>query len=130
MGNGKNHSIGPFVDRCVIYYETHDKCWVAHSLRTDQIGAGDCVVDALTALLRAVDFVLKDAAQDHTLAVFREAPKDIQDIANSAETLPREVFEIAHKMVRGKWPQSLPLCLEPDLGQTYTTNIREKSVAV
>lgn len=48
-------------DTCVIYYSREDKCWVAHSVRTDQIGMGDCVVHALADLMRAVEQVLRIA---------------------------------------------------------------------
>ncbi|MBM4026221.1 MAG: hypothetical protein FJ280_12565 [Planctomycetes bacterium] len=95
----------PFVDQCVIYYARPDNCWVAHSLRTDQIGAADSVVEALAALLRAVDFILADAAEDPTLAVFRAAPEDIREMSRHAMPLPKEIYEIAHKMARGEWPK-------------------------
>ena len=91
-------------DTCVIYESRADKCWIAHSLRTDQIGAGDCVVAALEDLLRAVEQVFKLAAEDGDVAIFREAPKRIQKMAESAEPLPREIYEIAHKRVHGGWP--------------------------
>ena len=111
----------PFVDHCVIYYARTDKCWVAHSLRTDQIGAADSVVEALAALLRAVDFVLEDAADDPTLTVFREAPPEIQEMSRQAMPLPKEIYEIAHKMARGEWPKEFA----PEFRATHKPYIAE-----
>jgi hypothetical protein len=128
MCNGKRQSVSPFPDQCVIYYAPEDKCWVAHSVRTDQIGTGDCIVDALASLLRAVDFVVEDAVQDHTLAVLREAPKEIQDMLNTAKLLPKEAFEIAHKMARGKWPQDFPANFTPKQDHLYKAAIKRSLV--
>ncbi len=130
MSSGRRQSVGPFPDRCVIYWAPKDKCWVAHSLRMDQIGTGHGVVDALAALLRAVSFVIEDAAQDPTLAVFREAPPEVQVLADSAKRLPKEVFDIAHKVAIGKWPQELPpVRFRAKSNLPWKAAISEKAVA-
>lgn len=113
-------------DECIIYYDKDDKCWVAHSLRMDQVGVGDCVIDALASLISAVDFVIEDASKDSSLAVFRDAPKEVQDMKAGAKKLPREIFEIAHKMVHGEWPKDLPLHSDPTQDNSYLTEIEEE----
>lgn len=97
--------IKPFKDVYVIYWSRPDDCWTAHSLRTDQIGIGDCVVEALSGLIRAVDHIVHFAERDDTLAVFREAPSAVRKKAENAQKLPEEVYEIAYKRVHGDWPK-------------------------
>ncbi len=91
-------------DACVIYYSREDGCWIAHGLHTDQIGTGDCVVRALADLMIALQELADLAAGDPSIATLREAPPAIQKKAQSAQALPRELYEIAHKMVHGEWP--------------------------
>ncbi|MGB2823246.1 MAG: hypothetical protein WBF17_19840 [Phycisphaerae bacterium] len=91
-------------DACVIYYSRGDGCWIAHGLHTDQIGTGDCVVHALADLMIALQELADLAAEDPSIAMLREAPPAIQRKARSAQPLPRELYEIAHKMVHGQWP--------------------------
>ena len=127
---GDPAKIKRIMDECVLYYDKDDECWVAHSLRMDQVGTGDCVVDALVSLLRAVDFVLHDAAEDMTLAYEREAPKEIQDLKIGATKLPHEVYEIAHKIVHGEWPEDLAVTFGGKPDHPYITEInQEDSVA-
>jgi hypothetical protein len=94
-------------DIAVLYRSEEDSVWVAHSLRTDQIGTGARIVDALADLIRAVDEVVAIAAGDATVAYLREAPAEIQKIKESAECLPSEIYEVAHKIARGQWPQEI-----------------------
>lgn len=92
------------MDECLIYYSRSDQCWIGHSLRTDQIGTGDCVLDSLTDLMSGIKNLLKLAAEDETIAIYREAPKAIKERAAKATLLPEEIFEIAYKKVYGEWP--------------------------
>src|SRR3982751_5626770 len=92
------------VESAVIYHSREDECWIAHSLRTDQIGTGNRIVDALADLIRAVDQVRRVAKADRTVALHRDAPKDIQRLAKRAKPLPREIYEVAHRMVHNEWP--------------------------
>lgn len=96
-----------FRDQIVLYESSEDKCWVAHSLRMDQIGTGDCVLDALVDAMRAVQEILELAAKDSTIRVYRDAPLKVQRLAQNAQPLPGEIFEIAHKIVHGKWPSDI-----------------------
>jgi len=105
---GKNRA--NIQEKILIYYSHSDKCWIAHSLSTDQIGVGDCIVEALMSLIKAVCFVVEDGFKDNTLKILRDAPKDIQQKISKAEKLPQEVYDIAFKMVHGEWPQDI----EPD----------------
>jgi len=91
-------------DICVIYYSRDDDCWIAHGLNTDQIGTGDCVLHALADLMTALKQLGELAAEDETIEVRRDAPVSIRKKVASAQRLPRELYEIAHKMVHGDWP--------------------------
>jgi hypothetical protein len=102
-----------FTEMCVIYESEEDKGWVAHGLRTDQIGCGDCVVDALVAYVRAVDNLLKVAGEEKDVQILREAPPEVQARQRTATPLPKEIYEIAHKRVRGTWPKGLPVEVSP-----------------
>jgi len=88
----------------VIYSSKEDACWIAHSLKTDQIGTGDRIVDALADVLKAIHLIQDEARKDSSLAVYRRAPKDILAKAKKAKRLPNDIFEVAHKMVHGDWP--------------------------
>lgn len=115
-------------DTCVIYFSRTDDCWIAHSLRTDQIGTGDCIINALADNLLAVSQVAIAAKEDPTLTLFRDAPKAIKDKALRAEELPREMYDIAYKMVHGSWPN----VHEPGFQskhRPFVTEIRETVVA-
>jgi hypothetical protein len=92
-------------DSFVIYRSDEDQCWVAHSLRTDQIGTGERMVDALADVLKAVYLVQDEALKDGSLAAYREAPKEIQDLAKKAKKLPTEIFDVAHMIAHGEWPK-------------------------
>lgn len=98
--NGKR-----FADTFAIFYSGEDKCWVAHSLRTDQFGTGKSVLDAFVNGMRAVDQVVALAAKKPGIQVFSEAPQEIQQIARRAQPLPKEIYDIAHKQLYGEWPE-------------------------
>ncbi len=115
-----------FVDICVIYASERDKGkWVAHSLETDQIGVGDCIVDALADLLKAIRQILDLADQEGDIAVFREAPARIKRMAETAQPLPREIYEIAHKRVHGEWPEDFEPSSKTPHRRKYKTEIHE-----
>jgi hypothetical protein len=101
VNKGKKHQ----ADSVVIYFSTEDDCWVAHSLRTDQIGVGERIVDALANVLKGIYLIQEEALKDGSLAVYREAPKEIQALAKRAKNLPNEIFDVAHMMVHGEWPK-------------------------
>jgi endonuclease YncB( thermonuclease family) len=92
-------------DSVVIYFSQEDNCWIAHGLRTDQIGTGDRIVDALAEVLRAIQAIHEEALKDGSLAVYRDAPKEIRDMFKAAKKLPGEIYEVAHKMAHGLWPE-------------------------
>ena len=102
-----------FQDEIVVYHSKVDGCWIAHSLRTDQVGPGESVVDALTELMRALRATLAAAEADETLAYLREAPPEVQAIARGSTPMPEELFEIAHKKVHGTWPEELSFDATP-----------------
>lgn len=92
-------------DEAVIYYSREDSCYIAHSLRMDQIGAGDSIVDALADVLKAAAQVIRLAERNESIAYLREAPTDVQALFQKAKPLPREIYEIAYKKAHGEWPQ-------------------------
>lgn len=94
-----------FRDTFVIFHSTEDQCWIAHSLRTDQFGTGECVVDALVDGMKAVDQVVALAKKKPDIQVLSDAPEQIQQIAKKAQPLPKEIYEIAHKKLYGDWPE-------------------------
>ena len=102
-----------FWDVFAIYYSKDDNCWIAHSIRTDQFGTGDCIVDALVDGMKAVDQVVALAQRKPNVKIFCDAPAKIQQIARKAKRLPDEVFEIAHKKLYGEWPKDLEVEFKP-----------------
>lgn len=114
-------------DMCVIYESREDGCWIAHGLRTDQIGTGGSVVEALADLIRAIDQIRELAQHDASVAVLRPAPADIQKMAHDARDLPHEIYEIAYRMVTGKWPADWKL--QPPKGETFKAEIPESATA-
>jgi len=110
--------------RCVIYYSRKDKCWVAHSLDLDQIGTGDCVLDALVGLLRAVDHVYHYAQKDPSLCVYRDAPDSVWDMFKTAQQLPGEIFEIAHKIVHHTWPEDIHADFDTKKNQKFKHQLK------
>ena len=105
------NNIRRLMETCVIYESKKDNCWIAHSLRTDQIGTGDDPLEALADLLVAVDQLLELAQEESDIEVFRPAPKYIQNMARRAMRLPKEIYEIAHRKARGDWPLDISLNL-------------------
>ncbi len=102
--------IPPFEDHVVIYHSAEDGCWIAHSLKMDQIGTGERIVDALADFIRCANALLKLADSDESIAYLREAPDAIKELARNSKVLPREIYEVAHKHATGEWPKdwSLP----------------------
>ena len=117
---------GRFEDTLVIYHSADDRCWIAHSLETDQVGTGNSIVDAMADAIKAVHQVFALAREDRTIAYRRRAPREIFAIRKHAKRLPGEFFEVAHKKVHGKWPQNLKLDIAPKAGSdAFTAEIRE-----
>ncbi len=122
----KVQTVPGFSDEIVIYHSRKDRCWIAHSLRTDQIGTGGRIVDALADAIRAVQQVVAEAVKDPTLVVLRDAPTSVQKYRSKSQKLPREIYEIAHKMVHGEWPADLDLSVEPKReSQRFTATFEE-----
>ena len=121
--------IRPFMDIFVIYSSKDDHCWVAHSLRTDQIGTGDCVLEALMDGMKAVDQIVELAEKDGDVEVFCDAPEEIAVLAKSAQPLPQELYDIAHKKLYGEWPDKCGIKLDVPASETFTIGVPEKVCA-
>ena len=102
-----------FSDTFVIYKSMPDRCWIAHSLRTDQVGVGDGVIDALVDGMRALDQLITLAQQEKDIAVLRDPPPYIRDMARHAEELPEELHAIACKKLYGKWSKYVSVTAKP-----------------
>ena len=100
-------------DEVLVYYSRQEGAWFAHSFRTDQIGCGDCILEAIESLLRGIKTIMDMAAKDADIKVWREAPAEVQAKAKNAKKLPYELIEIAHKRVHGTWPKEVPLWATP-----------------
>jgi|WetSurMetagenome_2_1015567.scaffolds.fasta_scaffold12491_7 hypothetical protein len=117
--------IRAFTETFVIYQSEEDKRWIAHGLRTDQMGYGDCMVDALVDYMKAIDQILRVAVEEKDIQILREAPPEVQARAKTAQRLPREIFEIAHKRVRGEWPADLTVEAMSSDDAVYKAHVRE-----
>ena len=99
---GQKASVHLCHDVWVLYPSKTDKGrYVAHSLRTDQIGVGDCIVDAYCELVKAIHALLQEAQRDATIDIYQDAPDDIWAMLNDARKLPDEIAEIAALRLAG-----------------------------
>ena len=95
--------IPDFDDFLVVDYSEDDGCWVAHSLRTDQIGTGPTKVEALADLIRAVYQVCDAAAEDESIAYLRDAAPETQALAKTVAPITAEEMDEALRLAgRGK----------------------------
>ena len=113
----------------VIYESAEDKCWIAHGLRSDQIGMGDCIVEALVAYMRAIEHALRAAAEGKDVTLRRLAPPEIRALARTARLLPREVFEIAYKRLKGRWPEDLSVSAPPGSDAVFKGKVEDPVLA-
>ncbi len=97
----------------IVYQSDEDKCWVAHSLHTDQIGTGDCLLDSLIDLATALKGLAELSEADIRIKTRREAPSKIQNMAKTATPLPGEIASIASKIAWGEWPKEMGVNLGP-----------------
>jgi hypothetical protein len=119
-----NHQIEAFKDTAFIYHSEEDGCWIAHSLHTDQVGTGVDMGRALADLVRGIDQLMELAQEDETIAYRREAPAEIQERAASSKRLPKEIFEVAHKIARGQWPAEIePSFQAQDDDEEFVTDV-------
>jgi len=105
---GNNPTIPyPYADLWVIYPSRLEPGqYVAHSLRTDQVGVGDCVLDAYLELAANIRGLLREAKRDPRIEIYQEAPPAIWKLAAKARPLPREIEEIAAQRLTGHMPES------------------------
>ena len=98
----------------LIFWSDEDRCWIAHSFYTDQIGTGSNVLKAFTDMIRAVDQVFKLAQQDKSVVFHRRAPEKIFKRAKNALPLPEIFCNIAKEMAKKNWPDYLEWILKTD----------------
>jgi hypothetical protein len=123
----KKREIPPFEDSALIYFSAEDKCWIAHSLRTDQIGTGVDMGRAFADLIRGIDNLLDIAEEDETVDYLRDAAPEIVELAAKSKPLPREIYEVAHKLARGEWPENdiEPIFAAQDDQETFKADLCE-----
>ncbi len=109
-------------DTIVIYECPEDHVWIANSLRTDQIGTGDGIVDALADCISAIKQVCELAKTDKSVSILHEAPEAIQKMAIGSQKLPHEMYEVAYRRVHNQWPENLSVELTPS-GDVKTLSI-------
>jgi len=117
-----------FSETCVIYESAEDACWVAHGVRTDQMGLGDSIVDALVEYMKAIEQVLKVASEGKDITILRPAPSEVRAMAKRAKELPEEIFEIAHKKLYGKWPRHISINVDSS-AKVFRTKVTEPALA-
>jgi hypothetical protein len=83
------------------------------------------VVEALVDFMRALDQIIKVAGREKNVELYRPAPPEIRAKAKTAKELPREIYEIAHKTLYGKWPSGLDVSVKPPHHGTLKTTVRE-----
>lgn len=96
-----------FTDTIFLYWSDDDDAYVGHSLSTDQVGVGDRLVDALAETIRMIEHARAMHREDPEIELFCSAPVEVVELAKQSKELPKEIYEIAHKMVHGKWPEYL-----------------------
>lgn len=82
----------------VVVYPSSDQgvdgeVWVAHSLRTDQVGVGQDPVEAVRDLCFAVKTLLEEAESDKTVRVEQPAPIEILERYHGAQPMPDELWK-------------------------------------
>lgn len=90
-------------DVWVIYPSQEDEGkYVAHSLRTDQVGVAECIVDSLVELVVALRTLMKERRRDPRIDIYCDAPAEVWEMLNHAKPLPKEIEEIAQMRLDGR----------------------------
>lgn len=83
--------ISRFADHFVVYRSQEDEgLFVAHSVRTDQVGVADSVVEAVHEMYCSLHALLEDARKDKNLQIDQLAPDPVVKLFLAAEWLPDE----------------------------------------
>lgn len=116
-------------EKIVIYRSPPDGGWVAHGLRTDQVGIAASPVDALAQLIRLVHALLDESAIDQSIEILRAAPEEIRKMAEVSTPLPKEIVEVAHWKAVGKWPQDWEIQGPGPEGESFVAEVEESCIA-
>jgi hypothetical protein len=95
-----------FVDICVIYRSADEPgMWVAHSINTDQIGMGKCILEAYIVLKKALHSLIEEYEKDPSKPLMSPAPVEIQERLKRARPLPKALLDRAEEVMgRSKRP--------------------------
>lgn len=124
MGIEKRTS--PFRDEFIIYYSKEDASWVAHSLHTDQMGFGDCVVDALVDLMIGLHNLLNLAKREKVQVLF-EAPDDIKEFVRTAKPIAECILQIAIEKFQNRIPPEYTLHVDIPQTERLKASYEERS---
>ena len=89
-------------DEFVIYKAPDDEGkFIAHSIRSDQIGMGDTPVDATCELIYALRGLMEELEKhpERSDEIGRKAPKNIQDLYFKAKKLPEDIWNAIKERV-------------------------------
>lgn len=90
----------PFADIWLFYRSEDDPgMWVGHSLFTDQVAVGKCVLEAYTVLRRVIRALLEEAKADPAVRVFQPAPKEVMQRLQKSRPLSREITARADELL-------------------------------
>lgn len=83
-----------YLDHFVVYrsLDEPDK-FVAHSIRTDQVGVSDDIEDAIYELFHAIHVLLEEAKHDSSVAIQHLAPSHVIELfLKKAQPLPEPIL--------------------------------------
>lgn len=110
----------------LVLYEDPDGRWVSHGLRIDQIGTGDDVIEALADGMKAVESTVALSERRNDIALLRDAPKYVHNIAKGAREFPEEIVSIAEKKAYGEWPRYIDVGVEVPKGNFFKADFVRK----
>lgn len=96
--------ISMFPDHFVVYRSTEEedeRRYVAHSIRTDQVGMGDDMEEAIVDLFAALRTLFAEAERDPRVVVAQKAPEEVVDRFLESPRLPDEIWSRVFSRLRG-----------------------------
>jgi hypothetical protein len=110
-------------DRRVVYYSRQDRCWIAHSTLTDQIGTGETIIEAMVDLLRALEQLLELARQDPSIQIYRRAPASVLGLLTEAIPIPAQIVSLAEEKFRASTAREFRIDAERESTYAFTSEI-------
>lgn len=113
----REEALANWADHFVVYRSKDDDGrYVAHSVRTDQIGIDETVVGAVHELYTALRALIEEAQRDPNVVVFQQAPEEVVNTFLRAPKLRDDLWaEIRTRIHLPKLPKQDDDYWEPDL---------------